>query len=115
LGVGDVGGIDLPYRLCFGMGGIRTAGDLVARAQMEKRLGIHDAKTYVAKKLGVDVMTLSDEYAMTELRKKLDIGLITGLTGYAKGLAAKARIAKKCDFKINSVARLWEKIAVDET
>ena len=91
------------------MGGLRTAGDLVARAQMEKRLKIQDAKAYVAKKLDVDSMTLSDEYAMAELRKKLDIGLIIGLTGYAKGLAAKARIAKTCDFKINSVTRLFEK------
>jgi len=101
--------------MCFGMGGIRTAGDLVARAQMEKKLRIHDAKAYVAKKLGVDVMTLSDEYAMTELRKKLDIGLIIALTGTAKGLAAKARIARICDFKINSVTRLFEKTAVHRT
>jgi len=82
---------------------------------MEKKLRIHDAKAYVAKKLDVDVMTLSDEYAMTEVRKKLDIGLITGLTGYAKGLAAKARIAQRCDFKINSVTRLFEKTAVHRT
>jgi len=95
--------------MAIGMGGLRTAGDLVARAQMEKRLKIQDAKAYVAKKLDVDSMTLSDEYAMAELRKKLDIGLIIGLTGYAKGLAAKARIAKTCDFKINSVTRLFEK------
>ena len=91
------------------MGGLRTAGDLVARTQMEKKLKIHEAKTYVAKKLDVEPITLSDEYAMTELRKKLDIGLIMALTGYAKGLAAKARIAKTCDFKINSVTKLFEK------
>jgi dimethylamine--corrinoid protein Co-methyltransferase len=92
-----------------GMGGLRTAGDLVARTQMEKKLKIREAKAYVAKKLSVEPITLSDEYAMTELRKKLDIGLIIALTGYAKGLAAKARIAKTCDFKINSVTRLFEK------
>jgi len=91
------------------MGGLRTAGDLVARTQMEKKLKIHEAKTYVAKKLDVEPITLSDEYAMTELRKKLDIGLIIALTGYAKGLAAKARIAKTCEFKINSVTRLFDK------
>jgi len=96
--------------MSFGMGGLRTAGDLVARAQMEKKLKIRDAKAYVAKKLNVEPITLSDEYAMTEIRKKLDIGLIMALTGYAKGLAAKTRIAKTCDFKINSVTRLFEKV-----
>jgi len=106
--------MDLPYRLCFGMGGIRTAGDLVARAQLEKKLKIDDAKAYVAKKLDVDVLTLSDEYAMTDIRKKLDIGMVMALTGYAKGLAAKARIAKTCDFRINSVTKLLEKTATDK-
>jgi len=96
--------------MSFGMGGLRTAGDLVARAQMEKKLKIRDAKAYVAKKLNVEPITLSDEYAMTEIRKKLDIGLIMALTGYAKGLAAKTRIAKTCDFKINSVTKLFEKV-----
>jgi len=96
--------------MSFGMGGLRTAGDLVARAQMEKKLKVRDAKAYVAKKLNVEPITLSDEYAMTEIRKKLDIGLIMALTGYAKGLAAKTRIAKTCDFKINSVTRLFEKV-----
>ena len=91
------------------MGGLRTAGDLVARTQMQKKLKIREAKAYVAKKLGVEPITLSDEYAMTELRKKLDIGLIMALTGYAKSIAAKARIAKTCDFKITSVTRLFEK------
>jgi len=109
LGVGDAAGIDLSYRMSFGMGGLRTAGDLIARTQMEQRLKIREAKAYVAKKLDVEPITLSDEYAMTELRKKLDIGLIMALTGYAKGLAAKARIANTCDFKINSVTRLFEK------
>jgi len=109
LGVGDAAGIDLSYRMSFGMGGLRTAGDLIARAQMERRLKIRAAKAYVAKKLDVESITLSDEYAMTELRKKLDIGLIMALTGYAKGLAAKARIASTCDFAINSVTKLLER------
>ena len=98
--------------MAVGMGGLRTAGDLVARTQMEKKLKIREAKAYVGKKLAVEPTTLSDEYAMAELRKKLDIGLIIGLTGYAKGLAAKARIAKTCDFRINSVTRLFEKTNV---
>jgi len=92
------------------MGGLRTAGDLVARAQIEKKLKVREAKDYVARKLNVEPITLSDEYMMAEVRKKLDIGLITALTGYSKGLAAKARIANTCDFKINSVQRLFEKL-----
>ena len=95
--------------MSFGMGGLRTAGDLVARTQLEKKLKIREAKAYVAKKLSVEPITLADEYAMTELRKKLNIGLIMALTGYAKGLAAKTRIAKICDLKINSVTKLTEK------
>jgi len=95
--------------MSFGMGGLRTAGDLVARTQLEKKLKIREAKEYVAKKLSVEPITLADEYAMTELRKKLNIGLIMALTGYAKGLAAKTRIAKICDLKINSVTKLTEK------
>ena len=43
------------------MGGIRTAGDLVAWMQMARRMKINDAKAYVADKLGVDVIALTDE------------------------------------------------------
>ena len=43
------------------MGGIRTAGDMVARMEM-RRYRLKDAKEYVAKKLGVDVSVLSDEF-----------------------------------------------------
>jgi dimethylamine--corrinoid protein Co-methyltransferase len=91
------------------MGGLRTAGDLVARAQMNKKLKIADAKEYVAQKLGVNLETMTDECAMKELREKLDIGGAMSSLGYAKGMAAKARIGKLCDFKINCVTRFMEK------
>ena len=91
------------------MGGLRTAGDLVARAQLEKKLKIADAKTYVAQKLGINLETMTDECAMKELREKLDIGGALSSVGYAKGMAAKARIAALCDFKINCVTRFLEK------
>ena len=109
MGVGDVAGTDLPYRLLFGMGGLRTAGDLVARAQMGKKLKIADAKKYVTQKLGIDLETMTDECAMKELREKLDIGGALSAVGHAKGMAAKARIASLCDFKINCVTRFLEK------
>jgi dimethylamine--corrinoid protein Co-methyltransferase len=91
------------------MGGLRTAGDLVARAQMSKKLKIADAKAYVARKLGTDLETMTDECAMKELREKLDIGGALSSVGYAKGMAAKARIAALCDFEIDCVKRFFEK------
>jgi len=91
------------------MGGLRTAGDLVARAQLNKKLKLADAKKYVTQKLGIDLETMTDECAMKELREKLDIGGALSSVGRAKGLAAKARIAALCDFKINCVTRFVEK------
>jgi dimethylamine--corrinoid protein Co-methyltransferase len=96
------------------MGGLRTAGDLVARAQLEKKLNIHDAKNYVAEKLGIDLETMTDECRMKELREKLDIGSGASPLGSAKGLAAKTRIAEICDFRINSVTRFFKKTKRDE-
>jgi len=96
------------------MGGLRTAGDLVARAQMEKKLKIHDAKNYVREKLGIDLETMTDECRMKELREKLDIGSGASPIGSAKGLAAKTRIAEICDFRINSVTRFLKKTRLGE-
>jgi len=91
------------------MGGLRTAGDLVARAQMGKKLKIADAKAYVTGKLGIDLETMTDECAMKELREKFDIGGALSSVGHAKGMAAKARIATLCNFKIDCVKRFLEK------
>jgi len=91
------------------MGGLRTAGDLVARAQMEKKLKIADAKTYVANKLSIDLETMTDECAMKELRERLDIGGAMSSIGHAKGMAAKARIATRCGFKIDCVEKFLNK------
>jgi len=91
------------------MGGLRTAGDLVARAQMAKKLKIKDAKTYVAKKLGIDLETMTDECTMKELREKLEIGSALSTVVHAKGIAAKARIAALCDFEIDCVKKFLEK------
>jgi len=91
------------------MGGLRTAGDLVARAQLSKKLKLGDAKKYVTEKLGIDLETMTDECAMKDLREKLDIGYALSSLGRAKGMAAKARIAALCDFKIDCVTRFLEK------
>jgi dimethylamine--corrinoid protein Co-methyltransferase len=86
-----------------GMGGIRTAGDLVAWMQMTKRMKLPEAKQYVAGKLGVSVRDLTDEDVMYPLREKLGIGVVTAKAGGPKGILAKTRIAKLLDIEINSV------------
>ena len=81
----------------------------MARAQMEKKLKIAEAKKYVTQKLKIDLETMTDECAMKELREKLDIGGALSSVGHAKGIAAKARIAALCDFKIDCVTKFLEK------
>ena len=98
------------HALASGMGGIRTTGDLVARMQLHRKMRLPEAKDYVAKKLGVGPMELADEVSMRELREDLDIGVLTSVPGAARGLEAKARIAKLLDIRIASVERLREKI-----
>lgn len=92
----------MAHLLASSMGGIRTAGDLVARMELLK-MRIDDAKRYVADKLHVTTMDLSDPTLMRGLREELDIGVVTGVPGVAKGIAAKVRIAELLDIKINSV------------
>ena len=92
------------------MGGIRTAGDLVARMQMSRKMRLTDAKAYVASKLKVSPADLSDENVMREVREELDIGIITSVPGCAKGIETKARIAELLDIKINRVERLKAKM-----
>jgi dimethylamine--corrinoid protein Co-methyltransferase len=41
------------HAIVSGMGGIRTAGDLVARLQLNRAMRIDEAKKYVADKLGM--------------------------------------------------------------
>ena len=92
------------------MGGIRTAGDLVARMQMTRKMRLPEAKRYVAEKLGLSVTEISDSTVMRRVREELDIGVITAVAGAARGLEAKARIASLLDIKINSVERLKRKM-----
>jgi dimethylamine---corrinoid protein Co-methyltransferase len=98
------------HALASGMGGIRTAGDLVARMQLSRKMRIQEAKEYVAVKLKVGVLDLGDEHEMRELREDLDLGVITSVPGAARGLEAKARIADLLDVRINSVDRLMGKL-----
>ena len=96
--------------MAAGMGGIRTAGDLVAWMQMTRKMKIGAAKQYVADKLGIDLIDLTDEEVMRQIREDLGIGTITAVAGSAKGIAAKWKIAELLDIQINSVNLFKSKI-----
>ena len=102
MGSGDPNGMSMAQAMASSMGGIRTAGDLVARMQL-KKMRLPEAKRYVADKLGVSALDLSDSTLMRTVREELDIGVVTGTPGIAKGLKAKARIAQLLDIPVNSV------------
>ncbi len=98
----------MAHLLASSMGGIRAAGDLVARMEL-KKMRITEAKKYVADKLHVSPLELSDPYVMRNLREELDIGVVTGVPGVAKGMAAKIRIAELLDIEINAVEQFKKK------
>jgi dimethylamine--corrinoid protein Co-methyltransferase len=95
-----------------GMGGMRAAGDLVARVQMTRGMRIQKAKAYVAEKLGVAVAELTDPIIMTEVRTDLGLGLVTPLPGVPKGIEAKFNIARVLDIDINCVKRFKERAGI---
>ncbi len=99
-------GMAISHAMASGMGGMRTAGDLVARMQMSRGMKINEAKTYVAENLKVSVTDLSDPVIMLEVREDLDLGSLSPLPGCAKGIEAKARIAEVLDIDINCIKRL---------
>ena len=71
--------------------------------QMTKKMKLPEAKQYVAEKLGVSVLDLTDEDVMFPLRHELGIGIVTADAGGPKGILAKAKIAKLLGIEINSV------------
>ena len=103
-------GMPITHIMTSGMSGIRAAGDLVARMEFSKNMRLNDAKDYVAKKLGVSTMELSDEYVMRDLREELGIGVITSVAGAPKGIAAKMNIEKLLDVKINCCEKFRGKL-----
>ncbi len=99
--------------MAAGMGGLRTAGDLVAWMQMSKKMKLPEAKKYVAEKLGVSILDLTDEDVMYPLREELGIGVVTAKAGGPKGIVAKAKIANLLGIEINSV-NLFKKRMEDQ-
>ena len=102
-------GMAISHAVASGMGGMRAAGDLVARMQMTRGMKIDEAKKYVADKLKLAVSDLTDPVIMTEVREDLDLGCATPLPGCAKGIEAKLRIAEVLDIDINCIRRLKNK------
>lgn len=104
--------MDVTHALAAGMGGMRTAGDLVARMQMARGMRLPEAKSYVANRLGCAVRDLSDSYAMEQIRGEKGLGRILDHSnlhpGEPNAMMAKFRIAELLDLPIGSVERFRE-------
>ena len=85
------------------MGGIRTAGDLVAWMQLTRRMKVDRAKQYVARKLGLKVKDLTSEAIMSGVRAERGIGSVIPDHVEYMGIAAKSKIAGLLDVPIHSV------------
>jgi dimethylamine--corrinoid protein Co-methyltransferase len=112
VGVGDPPGMAVTHAIASGMGGMRTAGDLVARMQMSRGMRIDEAKAHVAEKLGVSTLELVDPIIMSEIREEMDIGLVTPLPKRSAGIEAKFRIADALGIEINCVKCFREKTGI---
>lgn len=97
------------HAMASGMGGMRAAGDLVARMEMAKGMRIKEAKEYVASKLKVSLRELTDPIVMGEVRDNLKLGLVAQMPDRPKGIEAKFRIAELLGIEINSVNRFKAK------
>jgi dimethylamine--corrinoid protein Co-methyltransferase len=95
--------MSVAHIMAAGMGGIRTAGDLVAWMQLTQRMKITEAKEYVARKLGINVIELTDEEVMHQVRQDLDIATLPMIADGSSGIVAKCRIAELLDIELNSV------------
>ena len=104
--------MDVTHALAAGMGGIRTAGDLVGRMQMTRGMRLTQAKRYVAERLGCSPSDLSDSYAMEQIRGEKGLGRILDHSnlhpGEPNAMMAKFRIAELLGVPINSVERFKE-------
>lgn len=109
MGTGDALGMEGAHTQASGMGGMRAAGDLVARMQMTRRLRLKDAKEYVAGKLGCSTLELSDPITMEQIRLEKGLGTpaVTSAVHPAEPgmIEAKFNIAEVLDVPINCVER----------
>ena len=109
-------GMEGSHSQAAGMGGLRTAGALVARLQMTKRMRIKEAKQYVAGKLGCGVRDLSDPIAMETIRLEKGLGTLPCTSNVHPTepgmMEAKFNISKLLDIPINSVERFKERVGL---
>ena len=110
--MGDPLSMGITHAHASGMGGMRGAGDLVARVQMSRGLRTWEAKEYVANKLSIAASELTDPVIMTEIREDLRLGQMTPLPGCAKGIEAKFNIQKALDININCVDRFKRRTGI---
>ena len=94
------------------MGGMRAAGDLVARMQISRGMKIDEAKAYVADKLKVAVSDLTDPVIMAEVREDLNLGLLHPHAGSPKCMEAKFNIAELLEIDINCVDRFRKRASI---
>ena len=71
--------------------------------QMTRRMKIDEAKAYVAQKLGVEQIDLTNEDAMRQIREDLGLGTVVSIAGSPKGIRAKKKIAELLGITIRSV------------
>ena len=112
MGVGDPLGMAIAHAIASGMGGMRAAGDLVARMQIARGMKIDEAKKYVADRLKVSVADLTDPIIMNEVREDLKLGVLHPHGGSPKCMEAKFNIARLLDIDINCVRRFREKASI---
>jgi dimethylamine--corrinoid protein Co-methyltransferase len=108
--------MEVAHTQASGMGGMRAAGDLVARLQMTKRMRLPDAKAYVAGKLGCGIRDLSDPTAMEQIRLEKGLGTLAFTSSVHPDepgmIEAKFNIAKTLDIPINCVERFKRRVGV---
>ena len=107
-------GMAATHAVASGMGGMRTAGDLVARMQMTRGMRLDEAKAYVAERLKVSKLELSDPLVMSEVREDLNLGMINPSPGKAIGIETKFRIEELLDIKVNCIKRFKEKTGLEK-
>ena len=102
----------ITHAVASGMGGMRAAGDLVARMQIARGMRIDEAKKYVADRLNVLVRDLTDPIIMHEVRDDLGLGILHPNIRSPKCLEAKFNIARLLEIEINCVNRFRQKAAL---
>ena len=92
------------------MNGLRAAGDLVVRMQMSQGMRIKEAKAFVADRLGVSTLMLSDPLTMHELRGEKRLGRVfESETTYFRDpspIEAKVHIADLLGIPVNAATKL---------